>query len=153
MTIVKKTCLTLDCTDFNPNGPGRVRPKAENPDLQTCYFNVANDNHMFNVFISKHINKDVDNNEINFEIEDIKSQMNNETFNAELELDNLSENGAANAGSSQFGFGIIMPEMQDLLGNQGLNRQENQLDQNFCLDHRDNFLKKIGKIKTPKNKN
>ena len=116
MTIVKKTCLTLDCTDFNPNGPGRVRPKAENPDLQTCYFNVAND---------KHINKDVDNNEINFEIEDIKSQTNNETFNAELELDNLSENGAANAGSSQFGFGIIMPEMQDLLGNQGLNWQEN----------------------------
>ena len=120
----EKTCLTLDCTGFNPNGPGRVRTKAENPDLQTCYFNVASDDHMFNVFISKHINKDVDNNEINFEIENVKSQTNNETFNAELELDNLSENGAANAGRSQFGFGIIMREMQDLLENQGLNSKK-----------------------------
>ena len=59
---------------------------------------------MYNASISKCINKDVDNNEIYFEIESIKSQTNNETFNAELELDNLSENGAANAGSSIFGF-------------------------------------------------
>ena len=55
-------------------------------------------------FISKRINKDVDNNKIYFEIESIK--MNNETFNAEPELDNLSQNSTANAGSSQFGFGI-----------------------------------------------
>ena len=133
----EKTCLTLDCTDFNPNGPGRVRPKAENPDLQTCYFNVANDDHMFNVFISKHINKDVDNNEINFEIEDIKSQMNNETFNAELELDNLSENGTINVGRYNSDFEIITPKMQSLLGNLGLNQSESQLYQNFCLDDKD----------------
>ena len=57
-------------------------------------------------FISKRINKDVDNNEIYFEIKSIKSHINNETFNVEPELDNLSQNSTANAGSSQFGFGI-----------------------------------------------
>ena len=48
-------------------------------------------------FISKRINKDVDNNEIYFEIKSIKSHINNETFNAEPELDNLSQNSTANA--------------------------------------------------------
>ena len=30
----ENTCLTLDCTGFHPNGPGRLRTKAENPDIQ-----------------------------------------------------------------------------------------------------------------------
>ena len=61
---------------------------------------------MCNVFVSKRINKNAIDNEIYFEIEGIKSQTNNETFNAELELDNLSENGATNAGSLQLEFRI-----------------------------------------------
>ena len=33
-----KTCLTLDCTGFNPNGPGRFRTGAEDPNSQACFF-------------------------------------------------------------------------------------------------------------------
>ena len=58
------------------------------------------------VFISKRINKDIDNNKMYFEIEGIKSQTNNKTFNAEPELDHLSENGKSTGRSTQFGFGI-----------------------------------------------
>ena len=102
----EKTCSTLNCTGFNPNGPGGFRTQAENPDSQTFYFNLADDDHRCNVFISKRINKDLDNNEIYFEIEGVKSQMNNKTFSAEAELKNLSENGISNDGSSQFRFGV-----------------------------------------------
>ena len=102
----EKNCLTLDCTSFNPNGPGPFRAQAKNSGSQTCYFNLADDDHRYNVFISKRINKDVDNNKMYFEIEGIKSQTNNKTFNAEPELDNLSENGKSNGRSTQFGFGI-----------------------------------------------
>ena len=33
----EKTCLTIDCTGFNPNGPGRFRTDAANPLTQTCF--------------------------------------------------------------------------------------------------------------------
>lgn len=111
--------LTLDCTGFNPNGPGRFGTKAENPDMQTCYFNVIDDDYMYNVFVGKRkrIYNNAHDNEIYFEIEGIKSQTNIKTFNAELESNNLYENGARNAGS--------------LLANLFLNQQEIQLEQNF----------------------
>ena len=107
MAIAKKLVwLWTVCTGFNPNSLGRFRTKAENPDSRTCYFTVADEDHIYNVFISKHKNKDADNNEIYFEIEGIKSQTSNKTFNNESKLDKLSENGRATAGTSQFGFGI-----------------------------------------------
>ena len=34
----EKTCLTIDCTGFNPNGPGRFRTDAANLLTQTCFF-------------------------------------------------------------------------------------------------------------------
>ena len=34
----EKTCLTIDCTGFNPNGPGRFRTDTANPERQTCFF-------------------------------------------------------------------------------------------------------------------
>ena len=34
----EKTCLTIDCTGFNPNGPGRFRTDAAAADRQTCFF-------------------------------------------------------------------------------------------------------------------
>ena len=34
----EKTCLTIDSTGFNPNGPGRFRTDAANPLTQTCFF-------------------------------------------------------------------------------------------------------------------
>ena len=102
----EKNCLTLECTSFNPNGLGPFRTQAKISDLQTCHFNLADDDHRYNVFISDSINKDVDNNKMYFEIEGIKNQTNNKTFNAEPKLDNLSENGESNGRSTQFGFGI-----------------------------------------------
>ena len=39
----EKTCLTIDCTSFNPNGPGRYRVEAADPDKHTCYFNRADE--------------------------------------------------------------------------------------------------------------
>ena len=32
----ENTCLTIDCSGFNPNGPGRFRTGAADPDSQTC---------------------------------------------------------------------------------------------------------------------
>ena len=74
--------------------------------MQTFYFNVADNDYLYNVFISKHINKTSDNSGTYFHIDSVKSQTNNETFSAETELDNLSDNGSTDGGSSQFEFGI-----------------------------------------------
>ena len=38
-----RVCLTLNCSGINKNRIERFRTKAEKPDFQTCYFNVAND--------------------------------------------------------------------------------------------------------------
>ena len=51
----EKTCLTIDCSGFNPNGPGRFRTDASNPLTQTCFFNKADQDSLFNIFISKRI--------------------------------------------------------------------------------------------------
>ena len=34
----EKTCLTIDRSGFNPNGPGRFRTDASNALTQTCFF-------------------------------------------------------------------------------------------------------------------
>ena len=54
----ENVCLTIDCSGFNPNGPGRFRTNADNPISKTCYFNVSDDDQMFNVFLSTRINSD-----------------------------------------------------------------------------------------------
>ena len=74
-----ETCLTLDCTSFNPNGPGRFRTGAEDPNSQTCFFNKADEDHMFNVFVSKRIRRDESPDKILFETESVNSQTNNES--------------------------------------------------------------------------
>ena len=75
----QKTCLTIDCTGVNPIGPGRYRTGVEDPDSQTCFFNKADDDHMFNVFVSKRIKREEEPDKILFEIEGVKSKTNNET--------------------------------------------------------------------------
>ena len=102
----KKTCLTLDCAGFNPNGPGRFRTGAEDPNSQTCFFNKANEDHMFNVFMSKRIKKEESEDKILFEIESVKSQTNNETYNATSELENLTGNGLSNVRNEQSTVGF-----------------------------------------------
>ena len=50
-----KVCLTLDCSNTNKDGPGRFRTDADNPDNQVCYFNSANDEQVYNEFVSERI--------------------------------------------------------------------------------------------------
>ena len=60
-----KTCLTIDCTGLNSNGPGRFRTDSANPDSQTCFFfNKSDDDTLFNVFVSKTIKREADPNKI-----------------------------------------------------------------------------------------
>ena len=54
-----KVCLTLDCANTNKDGPGRFRTEADNPDFQSCFFNSANDEQVYNEFISERIKHDV----------------------------------------------------------------------------------------------
>ena len=77
-----KTYLTIDCTGLNSNGPGRFRTDAANPDSQTCFFNKADDDTLFNVFVSKRIKKEADSNKILFEIEGLKTEADNEIYSA-----------------------------------------------------------------------
>ena len=88
-----KTCLTIYCTGLNSNDPGRFRTASANPDSQTCFFNKADNDTIFNVFVSKRIKKDVDPNKILFEIKGLKTEADNEIYSASLELENLQGNG------------------------------------------------------------
>ena len=80
--------MTIYCGGINPNGSGRFRTKADNPVLQTCYFNVQDDEELFNVFISKRINNDNTEDKFLLKIECVKTEANNKTFDAKLELEN-----------------------------------------------------------------
>ena len=44
----ERAYLTLGCSGINRDGSGRFRTKADNPDFQTCYFNVLNDKQSYN---------------------------------------------------------------------------------------------------------
>ena len=91
----EKTCLTIDCSGFNPNGPGRFRTDASNALTRTCFFNKADQDSLFDIFISKRIqNKSAD--KILFEIEGLKTSADNATYNPSLELENLQRNGLSN---------------------------------------------------------
>ena len=90
----ENTCLTIDCTGFNSNGPGRFRTDAADPDSQTCFFNRADEDSLFNVFVGKRIKDEP--NQLLFKIEGLKTQADNETYNASSELENLKGNGLSN---------------------------------------------------------
>ena len=91
-----KTCLTIDCTGFNPKDPGRFRTDAADPDSQICFFHRADEDSLFNVFVSKRIKYKP--NKLLFKIEGLKTQADNETYSASSELENLQGNGLSNAG-------------------------------------------------------
>ena len=88
-----KVCLTLDWSNTNKDGPGRFCTEADNPDFQSYYFNSANDEQVYNEFISERIKNDVSHDNFYFKISELKSKMNKEkTFNASEELRQLSKN-------------------------------------------------------------
>ena len=95
----EKTCLTIDCSGFNTNGPGRFRTDASNPLTQTCFFSKADQDFLSNIFISKRI-KEKSAGKILFEIEGLKTSADNETYNPTLELENLQRNDLSNVRTS-----------------------------------------------------
>ena len=101
----ENTCLTIDCTGFNPNGPVRFRTEAADPDSQTCFFSKADEYSLFNVFVSKRIKEKPD--QLLFKIDGLKTQTDNETYSASSELENLQGNGLSNARNenSETGYG------------------------------------------------
>ena len=70
-----KVCLTLDCSNTNRDGPGRFRSEADNPDNQLCYFNSANDEQVYNEFVSKRIKNSDSKNDFHFKIVEVKRRI------------------------------------------------------------------------------
>ena len=102
-----KVCLTLDCTNTNKDGPGRFRTEADNPDYQLCYFNSANDEQVYNEFVSERIKSDSSENNFHFKIVELKSKTNKDiSFNESGELHQLNKNDTKTSrSSSNFGRG------------------------------------------------
>ena len=96
----QKVCLTLDCSNTNRDGPGRFRSNADNPDKQVCYFNSPTDEQVYNEFIARRIKSKELQNEIQFEITDVKSKTNkNVVFDVSSTIERLaSENGTSRSG-------------------------------------------------------
>ena len=85
----EKICLALDCRSINPNSPGRFRTETDNPEELTCYFNVENNDQLFNVFLSRRIrNSEMLADAIHFQIERVESRTKNmiKTFDPTSEL-------------------------------------------------------------------
>ena len=98
----EKTCLTIDCTGVNKNGPGRFRTEANNPHKQVCYLNGQNNDQMFDVFMSAKINKQETQKGIYFQIDRVRSKTNQDTFAANTLL---QQNCASNNSSKKFRSG------------------------------------------------
>ena len=97
-----KVCLTLDCYNTNRDGPGRFRSEADNSDNQLCYFNSANDEKVYNEFVSKCIKSSDPENNFYFEIVEVKNKTNkNILFDATNKLQELNKNDTKTSGSSE----------------------------------------------------
>ena len=99
----QKVCLTLDCSNTNRDGPSRFRSDADNPDKQVCYFNSPADEQVYNEFIARRIKSKESQNEIQFEITDVKSKTNkNVVFDVSSTIERLAnENGTNRSGFSE----------------------------------------------------
>ena len=99
----QKVCLTLDCSNTNRDGPSRFRSEADNPDKQVCYFNTPTDEQVYNEFIARRIKSKELQNEIQFEITDVKSKSNKSVvFDVSNKIEKLiNENGTSNGGLSE----------------------------------------------------
>ena len=70
----EKTCLSIDCSGNNKNGPGRYRTQTGNPEEQVCYFNEPRNDQVYNIFISKRIKSGNFEKGIYFKIDRVKSK-------------------------------------------------------------------------------
>ena len=91
----------LDCSCINNDGPGRFRTEADKPDFQTCYF-VADDEQVYNKFVSRQINENETTDKIQFKIIHHKSKTNREeNLDATTELFNLMKNDTTASGAEK----------------------------------------------------
>ena len=99
----QKVCLTLDCSNTNRDGPSRFRSDADNPDKQVCYFNSPTDEQVYNEFIARRIKSKELQNQIQFEITEVKSKTNkNVVFDVSSKIEKLvNENGTSRSGFSE----------------------------------------------------
>ena len=122
----QKVCLTLDCSNTNRDGPSRFRSDADNPDKQVCYFNTPTDEQVYNEFIARRIKSKELEDEIQFEITDVKSKSNkNVVFDVSNKIEKLvSENGTSSSGISEtFKFGT-----GETLAGKGIRRAKRNSD-------------------------
>ena len=132
----QKVCLTLDCSNTNRDGPGRFRSNADNPDKQVCYFNSPTDEQVYNEFIARRIKSKELQNEIQFEITDVKSKTNkNVVFDISSKIEKLvNENGTSRSGISEtFKFGT-----GETLAGRELGRAERNNDNRNFISIREN---------------
>ena len=99
----QKVCLTLDCSNTNRDGPSRFRSEANNPDKQVCYFNTPTDEQVYNEFIARRIKSKELQDEIQFEITDVKSKSNKSVvFDVSNKIEKLiNENDTSIGGLSE----------------------------------------------------
>ena len=65
---------------------------------------MADEDSLFNVFVSKRVEKESSSDKILFEIEGLKTTADNETYSASSELENLQGNGLSNVRISKGQF-------------------------------------------------
>ena len=99
----EKVCLTLDCSNTNRDGPSRFRSEADNPDKQICYFNTPTDEQVYNEFIARRIKSKELQEQIQFEIIEVKSKTNKSIiFDVSNKIEELvKENDTSTSGLSE----------------------------------------------------
>ena len=117
-----KVCLTLDCSNSNKDGPGRFKTDADNPDNQVCCFNSADDEQVYNEFVSERIKTPDSENDFHFKILEVKSKTNkNISFDATNELRQLKKKDTKRSrGRVKVSFGRERERNSRLSGSSGM---------------------------------
>ena len=132
----QKVCLTLDCSNTNRDGPSRFRSDADNPDKQVCYFNSPTDEQVYNEFIARRIKSKELQNEIQFEITDVKSKTNkNVVFDVSSKIEKLvNENGTTRSGFSK----TVNSRTRETLAGREIGRAKRNNDNRNFISIREN---------------
>ena len=132
----QKVCLTLDCSNTNRDGPSRFRSNADNPDKQVCYFNSPTDEQVYNEFIARRIKSKELQNEIQFEITDVKSKTNKDVvFDVSSKIEKLvNENGTSRSGFSE----TVKSRTRETLARREIGRAKKNNDNRNFISIREN---------------
>ena len=132
----RKVCLTLDCSNTNRDGPSRFRSNADNPDKQVCYFNSPTDEQVYNEFIAKRIKSKELQNEIQFEITDVKSKTNkNVVFDVSSKIKKLvNQNDTSTSGFSE----SVKSRTRETLARSEIGRTKRNSDNRNFISIREN---------------